>query len=60
MTTGIRPWVARSMQRVSFSPTTEPMVAAMKLKSMTAIMTGWSSILPEPVSTASFSPVFFW
>ena len=52
--------VARSISRVSFSPTTEPMEPPRKLKSITPNAARCSPILQIPVITASFRPVDFW
>ena len=57
MITGIFSSVAFSMARVIFSPTTDPMLAPRKLKSITASDTSWPSSLASPIITASFMPV---
>ena len=51
--------VARSISRVSFSPTTEPIEPPRKLKSITPSAARCSPILQIPVITASFRPVRF-
>ena len=48
------------MARATFSPTTEPMLAPMKLKSATATRSGAPSMVPVPQMIASFRPVFVW
>src|SRR5438445_251688 len=55
MMTGNFDSVAFSMARVTFSPTTEPMLAPRNEKSITAITTSWPLILHKPVCTASRS-----
>ena len=47
------------MQRVSFSPTTLPMLPMMKAESVTLKATRRARIMPVPVRAASFSPVRF-
>ena len=47
------------MQRVSFSPTTLPMLPMMKAESVTPKATRRARIMPVPVRAASFSPVRF-
>ena len=49
---------ALSMERVIFSPTTDPMLPPIKLKSKTATSTESPSINPDPVIMASLA-VFF-
>ena len=49
--------VARSMVRVSFSPTTEPMLPMMKAESVTPKATRRARIMPVPTIAASRSPV---
>ena len=51
--------VAFSAARVSFSPTTLPMLPAMKLKSVMPSTTGRPRMNPLPVTAASSIPVFF-
>ncbi len=51
--------VARSMSRVSRSPTTEPMLPMMKAESVTPKATRRARIMPVPVSAASRKPVRF-
>jgi len=50
--------MALSTARAIFSPTTEPMLPPMKLKSMTTSWTGRPPILASPEMTASLRPVF--
>ena len=50
--------VASSMQRVIFSPTTEPMEPIMKRVSMTAMTTPRPLTKPLPQRSASLWPVF--
>ncbi len=47
------------MARVSFSPTTEPMLPMMKAESVTPKATRRARIMPVPTIAASFSPVRF-
>ena len=49
--------VARSIGRVSFSPTTEPMLPMMKAESVTPKATRRPRIMPVPTTAASLSPV---
>ena len=60
ITTGNLREVARSIARVSFSPTTDPIEPMMKLESVTPRITSFSPIFPFPVMTASFNPVASW
>src|SRR5437867_10365382 len=60
MTTGSFNSVAFSTQRVTFSPTTEPILAPRKPKSITDSETSCPLILHNPATTASFSPVCRW
>ncbi|OPZ08051.1 MAG: hypothetical protein BWZ10_02724 [candidate division BRC1 bacterium ADurb.BinA364] len=46
----------RSMARVTFSPTTEPMLPPAKVMSITAALTLKPWISPTPVTHASFRP----
>ena len=48
---------ASSRARVTFSPTTEPILPPMKAKSETAITACQPAMRPTPVITASCSPV---
>ncbi len=57
ITTGARRSIARSMDRVIFSPTTTPMLPPMKGYSIAAITVSMPSSLPVAVTTASFIPV---
>ena len=54
---GTRLAMASSIARVSFSPTTEPMLPPMNANSNTAIDTGCPPMRPRPVMTASSRPV---
>ncbi len=54
---GTRLAMASSIARVSFSPTTEPMLPPMNPNSNTATDTGCPPMLPRPVMTASSRPV---
>ena len=47
-----------SIARVTFSPTTEPMLPPRNPKSKTATTTSWPFIRPEPVTMASPPPLF--
>ena len=49
--------MARSMSRVSFSPTTEPMLPMMKAESVTPKATRRARIMPVPTIAASRRPV---
>jgi len=49
---------ARSIARVTFSPTTEPMLPVKKSKLMTPITTGKPPISASPVTIASRRPEF--
>jgi hypothetical protein len=57
MSRGMRFWMASSMARVIFSPTTDAMLPPRNANSKTARATGWPPIRPTPVSTASSRPV---
>ena len=52
--------VARSMARVIFSPTTEPMLPPMNENSMAETMTSMPPMVPRESTTASGSCVFRW
>jgi hypothetical protein len=54
---GSRISVARSAARVSFSPTTLPMLPAMNAKSVIPSTTGRPRMKPRPVTAASSIPV---
>ena len=58
MMTGLLALVAASMVRVIFSPTTDPMVAARKEKSITANPILCPPTRADPEITASVRPVF--
>ena len=51
--------IERSMARVIFSPTTDPIEPPIKLYSMAESMTGKPSIVPSTLITASRTPTFF-
>ena len=51
---------ASSIERATFSPTTEPMLPPMKKKSMSVRLTGLPPTVATPESAASFRPVSFW
>ena len=57
ITTGRRSLVARSIMRVSFSPTISPMLPIRNEAAITPIATGMPSSLAPPVMTASSIPV---
>jgi hypothetical protein len=57
ITTGSFCLAALSKSRVTFSPTTDPMLAPINEKSMNPKSAGYPSILPWPVIIASLSPV---
>ena len=57
ITSGSRCRVASSTARVSFSPTTEPMLPMMKLLSVTPKTMRMPRMKPWPTIAASFSPV---
>ncbi len=57
MISGSRSAVARSISRVSFSPTTAPMLPMMKAESVTPKATRRARIMPLPTMAASRSPV---
>ncbi len=57
MTTGERRSMARSMARVTFSPTTTPMLPPMNVYSMAATSVSIPSRSPVAEITASFPPV---
>jgi hypothetical protein len=56
-TKGIAQDAERSIARATFSPTTTPMLPPMNPKSITATPMANPLILPDPVSTASSSPL---
>ena len=58
MITGTCLSMASSMARVSFSPTTEPMLPPRKPNSKTHSTTGWPPRRATPVTRASSRPVF--
>jgi len=58
--TGFRREIASSMARVTFSPTTTPMLPPMKLYSIAAITVSIPSSRPVAVTTASFMPLDAW
>jgi hypothetical protein len=53
---GIRVARARSIARVTFSPTADPMLPPMKPNSMTDRLTGWPPIRAVPLRRASSIP----
>ena len=57
MISGKRSAVARSTSRVSFSPTTAPMLPMMKAESVTPKATRRARIMPVPTMAASLRPV---
>ncbi len=57
MISGNRSAVARSMSRVSFSPTTAPMLPMMNAESVTPKATRRARIMPVPTIAASRKPV---
>ena len=50
----------RSIARVIFSPAAEPRLAAIKRKSITAMLTGIPPMTPMPEMTVSVSLVLAW
>ena len=56
-TSARRSAIATSIERATFSPTTEPMLPPMKKKSMTVRLAGLPSIVATPAIAASFCPV---
>ena len=56
---GTRSRMASSAARQNFSPTTDPMLAPAKEKSMKLNAVRSPSMAPKPVMMASFRPVFF-
>jgi len=60
ITSARRSFIAVSIERATFSPTTEPMLPPMKKKSMIVRLTGFSPIVAIPSRAASFMPVSFW
>ncbi len=60
MTSARRSAIAASIERATFSPTTEPMLPPMKKKSITVTATGLPPRVATPDSAASFMPVSSW
>ena len=56
--TGVRVFAPSSMARVTFSPTTEPMLPPRNVKSRAHITTGYPPIVPVPYLAASDTPDF--
>ena len=52
--------IASSIERATFSPTTEPMLPPMKKKSMIVRLTGLPPRVATPASAASLRPVSSW